>query len=139
MAKLSKEQKEFILKQLNSFFQSVYLMCDGHEVSLKLERVQNFKLAVGVYVDGWMKGVWLLRPEEHPESKFFPNKAKSIYSPKRKQEIIKAFGKRRAYKEFPNLDGKIESKGTHFSTPQAALNHLIKVSESIELLTEMAA
>lgn len=139
MSKLSKEQKAFILKTLNSQFQMIYLMCDGYEVSLKLERVQNLKLAIGIYVNGWMKGGWLLNPKEHAESRFFPNRTKSIYSPKKKEEIIKVFGKRRAYKEFPNLDGKIQMKSTHFSTAQSAINHLSKVSESIVLLTEMAA
>lgn len=136
---LSKEQKEFILKTLDSQFQMVYLMCDGYEVSLQLERVQNLKLAIGIYVNGWMKGDWLLHPADHPESKFLPIRSKALWKPKQKQEIIKTFGKRQAYKNFPSLDEKIEMKGSHFSSGRAALNHLIKVSDSIELLAEMAA
>ena len=136
---LTKEQKEFILNQLTSQFSRVDLLCDGFEVQLKLERVQNLKLAIGVYVNGWMKGSWLLKPEDYKESKFLPVRTKSAYSPKKKQEIIKAFGKREAYKSFPKLDAKIEIKSSYFNTARSALSHLIKVSDSIELLTEMAA
>lgn len=136
---LSKEQKAFIIKELNNQMSVIKLNCDGFEVSLSLERVQNFKLAIGLYVNGFMKGSWIIRPDDYHESKFLPIRTKSKYSPKIKQQIIKIWGKRRAYKEYPDLDEKIEYKGSHFSSARSALNHLNKVSESIELLTEVAA
>ncbi|MBP6114533.1 MAG: hypothetical protein KA474_07445 [Acinetobacter sp.] len=96
------------------------------------------KLVIAIYVNGSVKGVWATKPEEHQESKFLASHQKSYYSAKEKAERIKVFGKREANKRF-DLDKKFEYKLPFFTTPQAALNHLIKVSDSIELLTEMAA
>lgn len=136
---LSKAQKDFILKKIDSQFDCVDLDCDGYRIRLSLERIQDLKLAVAVYVNSWCKGEWLLHPELHPEGKFYPDRYKSVYSPVKKKKIIKAFGKKRAYENFPSLDEKIHYKGTHFSTGRAAINHLVKVCDSIELVTEMPA
>ena len=76
---LSTEQKAFILKRLNSQLHSVDLKCDGYTVRLYLQRVQDLKLAIEVFVDGWVKGEWLTNPDEHPESKFFPCRYKYFY------------------------------------------------------------
>ena len=134
---LTKEQKDFILKRLNSQWYPVKLECDGYIVHLKLERVQDLKLAVEVYVNSFVKGEWLVHPDKHVESKFFPSRFVYVISPAKKKQAIKRLGKKRAYEFYPDLDKKIEYKGTHFSSGKTALNHLIKVSGSIELITEM--
>ncbi|MFN3289324.1 MAG: hypothetical protein ACK410_02630 [Acinetobacter sp.] len=135
--KLSKEQKTFILEQLNSQFKSVQMLCDGYEITLRMERYK-MKLVIGIYVNGSVKGVWVTKPEKHQESKFLASHQKSYYSAKEKAERIKVFGKREANKRY-DLDKKFEYKLPYFSTAQAALTHLIKVSDSIELIGEMAA
>ena len=137
MAKLSKEQKTLILEQLNSQFKSVQMLCDGYEITLRMERYK-MKLVIGIYVNGSVKGVWVTKPEKHQESKFLASHQKSYYSAKEKAERIKVFGKREANKRY-DLDKKFEYKLPYFSTAQAALTHLIKVSDSIELIGEMAA
>lgn len=134
---ITKEQKTFILEQLNSQFNSVHLLCDGYDITLKMERYK-MKLVIAIYVNGSVKGVWLTKPEEQPESKFLASHQKSYYSAKEKAERIKVFGKREANKRY-ELDKKFEYKFPYFSTAKAALSHLIKVSDSIELIGEMAA
>ncbi|MDV4263339.1 hypothetical protein ACG9XY_12490 [Acinetobacter seifertii] len=134
---LTKEQKDFILQRLDNQFSSVKLKCDEYEVSLYLTRVQNLKLAIEIFVNGYFKMTWLLNPDQHPESKYYPNGTQALFKPSAKAKLFKEFGKRRAYKFFPNLDEVITFKRTHFSTARAALTHLIKVSDSIELITEM--
>ncbi|MFA2969804.1 hypothetical protein KWE21_04190 [Acinetobacter pittii] len=134
---LTNEQREFILKSLDNQFSSVKLKCDEFEVSLHLARVQNLKLAIEIFIDGYFKMMWLLNPDQHPESKYYPNGTQALFKPAAKAKLIKEMGKRRAYKFFPNLDEVITFKRTHFSTARAALTHLIKVSDSIELITEM--
>ena len=135
---LSKEQQDHVLKELDIPYNKVILHCDGHDVTLRLVRMK-MKLVVDIYVDQMFKGIWLTEPDKHPEAKFLPTKKVKIYSQKSKAEIIKVLGKREAKKSFPDLDKVIESKSYYFSSPKAALSHLIKVSDSIELLAEMAA
>ena len=135
---LSKEQQNHVLKELDIPYNNVILHCDGHDVTLRLVRMK-MKLVVDIYIDQMFKGIWLTEPDKHPEAKFLPTKKVKIYSQKSKAEIIKVLGKREAKKSFPDLDKVIESKSCYFTSPKAALNHLIKVSDSIELLAEMAA
>lgn len=135
---LSKEQKAFILKQLESQFNHVELNCDGFIIGLIL-KPYKMRLVIDIYINGVFKGEWLGFTKEHPETKYLPIKRKAFFTPKRKAEIIKVFGKRAAKKMFPKLDEVHESRSCFFTSPQAALSHLIKVSDSIELVGELAA
>lgn len=139
MKTLTKAQKDFAIERLKSQWKQVKLKCDGHTVDLQLVQVKNTKLAISVYVNSYFKGVWFTKPDEHVESKFLPIITKAFYSSVEKKKIIKEFGKRNAYKYFPNLDEKYVGKGSHFLSGRTAINHLIKVSDSIELVTEMPA
>ncbi|ENX20170.1 hypothetical protein F892_03093 [Acinetobacter vivianii] len=138
MATLSKEDKAFVLEQLNSQLKTVNLKCDEFKISLALERFE-LKLIVGIYVNDKLEGKWFTKPEDYPFTKYLPVKRKNRYSPLKKQKIIKLYGKRRAYKEFPDLDEVIERPWPFFNTSRAALNHLLKVSDSIELIKESTA
>lgn len=131
---LSKEQQDHVLKELDIPYNKVILHCDGYDVTLRLVRMK-MKLVVDIYIDQMFKGIWLTEPDKHPEAKFLPTKKVKIYSQKSKAEIIKVWGKRRAYQEYPELDTKREYRLPYFSNATKAINHLIKVSDSIELLT----
>lgn len=134
---LSKEQKAFAIKELEKGSR-VKLNCDSYEISLMIQR-HKMKLVVGIYVDGTVKGIWCTEHEKHPEAKYLAPYFINIYKPSFKQKLIKLYGKRRVYKEHPDLDAKHEHRLPYFSNATKAINHLIKVSDSIELLTEMAA
>lgn len=131
---LSKEQKAFILKSLESQFNHIELNCDGFIIWLSL-KPYKMRLVIDIYINGVFKGKWLGLTKEHPETKYLPTKKTAVFTPKRKAEIIKSLGKREAKKLFPNLDVVVEQPTCFFTSPKAALSHLIKVSDSIELLT----
>ena len=133
---LTKEQKAFAIKELETY-NHVQLICDGYEISLRIQR-HKMKLVVGIYVDGTVKAIWSTEHEKHPEAKYLAPHFINVYKPSQKQRIIKIWGKRRAYKEHPNLDAKHEYRLPYFANATKAINHLIKVSETIELVTEMA-
>lgn len=135
---LNKVQKLFAIEQLSRQCKTIRLMCDGYEISLKLERYK-MKLIIGIYINDTLNGSWFTKPEDHPEAKYLPIKKKARFTPAQKKEIIKTCGKRNALKHFPHLNDVYEMKFPYFNTANSALAHLIKVSESIELLTEMAA
>lgn len=135
---ITKEQKAFILNQLEKQFNYVELNCDGFKIWLSL-KPYKMRLVIDIYINGVFKGEWLGFKKIHPETKYLPIKKKPYFTPKRKAEIIKTLGKREAKKMFPKLDEVHESRTCFFNSPKAALSHLIKVSDSIELLTEMAA
>lgn len=135
--KLSKEQKEFAIKELDTY-NHVALLCDGYEISLRIQR-HKMKLVVGIFVNDTVKGCWCTESSEHPEAKYLAPYFVSKYKPTFKNKLLKIYGKRKAYREHPDLDDKYEYRLPYFSSATRAINHLIKVSESIELITEFAA
>ena len=135
--KLNKEQKEFAIKELDTY-NHVALLCDGFEISLRIQR-HKMKLVVGVFVNDTVKGCWCTENSEHPEAKYLAPYFVSKYKPAFKNKLLKLYGKRKAYREHPDLDDKYEYRLPYFSSATRAINHLIKVSESIELITEFAA
>lgn len=134
---LNKTQKALAIKELETKWQ-LLLKCDGYEITLKIQR-HKMKLVIGIYVDGTIKGCWCTKHLEHPEAKYLAPYFINVWKTKSKQELIKTYGKREAYKRFPDLDDKHEYRLPYFANATKAINHLMKVSESIELLTEMAA
>jgi len=134
---LTKEQKSFAIKELETW-NHVQLMCDGYEISLRIQR-QKMKLVVGIYVNGEIKGCWCTKHQEHSEAKYLAPYFVNVWKAKSKAELIKTYGKRAAYKRFPDLDAKNEYRLPYFANATKAINHLIKVSETIELVTEMPA
>lgn len=134
---LTKEQKAFAIKELETW-NHVQLICDGYEIALKIQR-HKMKLVVGIYVNGTIKGSWCTDHSEHSEAKYLAPYFINKFKPSFKAKILKLYGKRRAYQEYPDLDAKHEYRLPYFANATKAINHLIKVSESIEILTEMPA
>lgn len=134
---LTKEQKAFAIKELETNW-LLLLNCDGYEITLKIQR-HKMKLVIGIYVDGTVKGVWCSEYEKHPEAKYLAPYFINVWKLNSKKEIIKTYGKKEAYKRFPDLDAKHEYRLPYFANATKAINHLMKVSESIEILTEMPA
>lgn len=136
--KLTKEQKAQLISELESW-NYVELNCDGYKISLRIQR-NKMKLVVGIFVNETVKAQWCTEHEKHPEAKFLAPYFIRKYKLSFKERILKSYGKRRAYKEYPDLDGKHEFRAPYFANATKAINHLIKVSDSIEILTgELAA
>lgn len=91
---------------LQDMFKITYFDCDGYLVAASLERVSTTRLAIQVFVNGFIRGAWggtgwvdgdpsTLSPEA---TRFWCLKAKALYSRKEIAGHEKAFGKRRARK-----------------------------------------
>lgn len=117
MPKLSKEQ----IKQLSGksyMYSALRLICDGYRISLD-ERLLDRKLRVVLYVNGHLKGGWILDPDLHPESKFYMPRVRHVKkSPRSKKTVKIDMGVRRV----------------DFASIGQALRHLNKVCDSVELI-----
>lgn len=122
MSKLSKEQIKRIADTA-SMFSSVNLMCDGYQITLR-ERLVQRKLRVILYVDGHLKGGWIIDPELHPESKFYMPHLRSVKKSPRSKKMVKVdMGVRRV----------------DFASIGQALRHLNTVCDSVEVIEEQAS
>jgi len=134
---MTKQDWEIVEKRLNCYHCSVDLMCDGYRVTLRLERVSNFKMAIKVYVNGWMKGEWLgFNGEASDEGlRFFPKRFKYLYTKKERDRYQKIPKKIRISLKI-DIDKKYEYRGFWWGSFKLMKAHFIKNNKSIELVRE---
>lgn len=116
---ITKQQWEEIESKLQGLLATVKFRYKGQELTVQKGFVSESKMALHVYIDGYIKGDWAFldypagsegRSDREPPPAIIRDvwrkQNKAVYSPQRKQKMIKAVGKRRAYEIFPNLDEK---------------------------------
>lgn len=131
--KLTKEQKETLADTLSSPWGSVALMCDGYRVDLQVQRCKgSMTYRVMTFVNGNFLGNWCSGKEAHPEQRFLRKSVRPVYSAAEKAKYEKAFGKRCVAKH-PSFSATITLYSPDWVSGKAAISHLCKVCESIEI------
>lgn len=132
--KLSKQQIDVLAASLSHPYGSgVTLLCDGYTVTLQVAKAKGLTWRVMTYVNGHFKGTWCgLSKQEHPEQKFMRKMVKPRCSPAKKREMEKIMGKRHV-KNDPYYSETQTSYWPDWPSGKAALNHLNKVCESVQL------
>lgn len=130
--KLTKEQKDQAIKDLSFPYGYVKLVCDGYQVTLSVERCKGMTYRVMTYVNGHFKGLWCDPTNECPESKFMRKSITPACSPSRKREVEKVLGKRYV-KNNPYYSKTITHYMPDWASGKTAINHMCKVSESIQI------
>lgn len=132
--KLSKDQIEVLAKDLSHpYGRGVKLLCDGYTVHLVVERYKGMTYRVMTYVNGVFKGTWFSSKNAHPEQKFLRKLVRPLCSPAKKREMEKIMGKRHI-KNDPYYSATHTSYWADWANGKAALNHLNRVCESVELV-----
>lgn len=119
MSKLSKEQIKALSAE-SYIYSGLKLMCDGYAISLQ-ERLYKRKLRVVLYVNGQLKGGWILDPELHPESKFYMPNVRYVKNSPRSKKTKKV---------------EIGVQRVDFASIGQALRHLNKVCDSVEVIED---
>lgn len=133
--KLSKQQIEVLAQSLSHPYGSgVKLLCDGYEVTLQVGAVKAMSYRVMTYVNGHFKGSWFgLSKPDCPEQKFMRKLVRPRCSPAKKREGEKIMGKRYVNNN-PYYSEIQTSYWPDWPSGKAALNHLNKVCESVQLV-----
>lgn len=134
---MTKEDWKKIDEELKHQFHTVHLKCDDYRVDLYLTQVGQFKLVIGVYVNGWFKGEWFKDAKSPSEEalRFFPTRYINRYSAKVKKFWLKApFGKKYCKEHDIDLNARREYKGFSWDSFPALKRHFIKHNKSIELI-----
>lgn len=134
---LTKEQKEDAINQLSHPYGSVNLLCDGYKITLNVERSVKLTYRVVTYINGWWKGEWCIGSREFPEQKFLNRRETPVATAKQRAAFEKAFGKRAAAKD-PFFTAKVVHYDLSWASGKAAINHLCRVCDSIDLLGKEA-
>ncbi|WP_413672283.1 hypothetical protein ACEN9H_23480 [Massilia cellulosiltytica] len=138
--KLSKEQQQSAVDKLSTPWGRATLRCDGYLVTLDVRRISKASMSyrVFVYVNGTMNSAWCYEKNAAPEAKFLRKSVRPNVSPVKRKEVEKALGKRRMAKD-PYWSGSMTLYLPDFANGKAAISHLCKVCESVELLDDDAA
>lgn len=119
-----------IEQRLKDFYHQVKLICDGYEVTLMLQRLDQFRNAIAVYVNGKFEGKWLIEDCEE-RRRFLCPKTKNYYSRKEmatfKKISKKMFNEIQAKNKFVYYE-------PYWTSFRALKSHLVKNNEQIELV-----
>ena len=129
---MTKEDWAYVEETVKRLYKIVKLNCDGYILSLRLRRVDVYKLAICVYVNSKLRGDWILNDCEE-RRRFFKRTQKSILS----ASGMKIFRKLSKKKQE-------EWRGSYFydiylpywTSFRSLKKHLIENNKSIELVKE---
>ncbi|WP_447077698.1 hypothetical protein [Shewanella algae] len=110
---ISKEQWQQLETEMSALFVDVHFKYQGHELSIRRERDGESKTVLAVYIDGVIKGGWIVIKQDLAEDapsiipEVWCQRSKAIYTAKQIAQIEKVWGKREAKKEHPRLHEKL--------------------------------
>ncbi len=137
--KLNAEQKEKLITELSLPWGRAQLLCDGRRITLEVRRVsKGISYRVCTFVDDVFEYKWAQGATEYPEQKFLRKSVRPNVSPAKRKALEKQFGKRWVQKD-PFVNGSVTLYLPDWSSGKAAINHLCKVCDSVELAEKTQA
>jgi hypothetical protein len=138
MPTLTKEQWALIETELSRFYGTVYLRCDGYEVTAVVEAVATFKQAIVIYVNGWVKGEWI-KGEAEEAKKFYRPMTRYLYPAKRREEAkkkAKSRGMAPAIREIwqRQATASVTTWAPYWNNAKTLCRHLRKTCADIEVV-----
>ncbi|WP_108945605.1 hypothetical protein [Shewanella halifaxensis] len=133
---ITKAQLEAIQLEMQGHFLSLSFKWNDHQLTIQKVRVAENKLALALYVDGFTKGSWFgMVDDDTPD--FVPvlyrKRSRAKYDGKFVKSVIKNWGKRRALKEWPDLNDKVIYYWPYWDTASSMVRHL-KTLKGLELV-----
>lgn len=83
---MTKEDWDFVEARCSHPYGHVQLMCDGFTLDLKVESLEKLKYVIATYVNGCVKGKWLLEDCEERRRFFRPATRPILNKQMQKQE-----------------------------------------------------
>ncbi|WP_050978280.1 hypothetical protein [Bordetella petrii] len=120
LAKPTRDQVQSIVDELSRPWGRVVLTCDGYEVTAAVRRAGALTFRICVYVNGWMRGEWLINDCEE-RRRFMRQGSRFLYSAKDRAEFIRRFGKRAARRH--QIDRKIVIHRPDWTSARSMLKH----------------
>ncbi|BFH15196.1 hypothetical protein M5X00_24505 [Paenibacillus alvei] len=125
------EDWKTVEKNLRHLHYPVELNCDGYPVTLVLEMVTPFKNGIAVYIDGNVKGSWIIDDCEE-RRRFMRPITKQLFTKKQLEDAKKV--SKKYYKEAAAQ--KYTCHDYHWYSFRSLKNHLIKNNKSIEIKSD---
>lgn len=128
------EWKE-VEQRLKRLYWPVELDCDGYRVTLVLERLNDMKNCIGVYIDGVIKVKWAM--EDCEERRRFLRPVKKYLFTKKQREVMKKVSKKLRQKAgWPDPDKSFIGYSLYWTSFKSLKVHLIKNNNEIKLVSK---
>lgn len=127
---MTNEEWKKVEEDLKIPFNRVRLNCDGYKLSLALMRISTYQMGICPYIDGKIKGEWLLNDCEE-RRRFFNKCERSVLTAKGKKGYAKLPKKRQKELHEKYFYDVYKPFWTSF---RKLKKHLIENNESIELI-----
>jgi hypothetical protein len=131
---LTKEDWKTVEDNLKLFYTLVKLKCDGYNITLRLERLTQFKNGIAIYVNGKFEGKWLIEDCEE-RRRFLRSVNMFLYTQKQRANMKKISKGLRKKCGLPDPDVRSTYWTYYWNSFQSLKRHLIKNNTTIELLT----
>lgn len=131
---MTKEEWKQVEAALGWPYGTAKLHIDGFEVALGLARAAPLKYVITSYINGHFKGDWLITDCEE-RRRFLRPVTLHLYTPKKRAELLKRFGKRRLKEWGIDLDRTSTCYRWDWTSFAALRRHLVANNERIELIT----
>lgn len=132
---MTDEQWKQVEKNISGIYFSIHLKIDGYDITLQPVKNGNLKFMIAVYVNGHIKGEWIINDCEI-RKKFYRSISKCYFTKKGIEKITKGLRK----KEREEYEKELKEKYTYtyhepyFGSFKTLKSTLIKNNTSIELV-----
>lgn len=127
----------------NVLFQEVRLLIDGYRVAARKVVTGKNQLGILIYVNGEIRGEWVTAADDgepvEVARRFWREKRRSLYPPKKRAQLVKAYGKRRVRQYFPDIDKVLRIWLPEWKSARALRRHLVKHNDDIRVLAPSEA
>ncbi|SHO20125.1 Putative uncharacterized protein [Moritella viscosa] len=129
MSDITKAQWQDIERELTDWLPDVEFALDGFIINVSRQRISEQKAALVVYINGELKGDWMVNKDNRPSiiPQVWKTKTRSLYSPSKVKKLEKEIGKRRAKQYIPNLHGKSSHLVPYFSSAAVLVRQFKKI------------
>lgn len=127
---MTEDEWKIVEEDLKIIGNPVKLRIDNYDIALRLGQISTYKNGIFIYINGYMKGIWLARECEE-RKRFLQKHEHNLYDNKTNKQILKLGKKRRT--EL-GLDGELKYVSyTSYWTSFKQLKKLIANNENILL------
>lgn len=131
---ITKEQWVAIEFELSHPHGLVKLDCDGYQVSLQVEMAKKLKYEIAVYVNGFVRGAWLMGDSEEGR-RFLPTTERFVHSAGHRAEMIKIYGGRRCKKnDLERINKKFSIRRFSWTSFTLLRRHYLKNNKIVSLV-----
>lgn len=129
---MTKEEWKALEMELQFNYGRAKLLIDGFEVSFQVTQ-DKMRLVICVYVNGWMKGEWLVKKTEEA-TRFCRPVTFSVYKPSDIKKLTAGMSKASIKQWMPDLSKKLVHYTSYWLSFGALKRHLIANNKVIEVV-----